>query len=80
MMFFLMFAFQTTARCENAIRYGLLVTVLQDPLTLGSRVEIEKLVKFANENGIDTIFIQIYRANKSYFPSKVGTARHTELV
>ena len=72
MIFFLMFVSQATAHCEDVIRYGLLVTVLQDPLTLGSRVEIEKLIKFANENRIDTIFIQIYRANKSYFPSKVG--------
>ena len=72
MIFFLMFAFQPTARCEDAIRYGLLVTVLQNPVILGSRTEIEKLIKFAKENRIDIIFIQIYHANRSYFPSKVG--------
>ncbi len=68
----LMFALQATAHCEDAIKYGMLVTVLQDPVTLGSRAEIEKLVKFAKDNRIDTIFMQAYRANKSYFPSKVG--------
>ncbi|MCX5679803.1 MAG: family 10 glycosylhydrolase [Candidatus Omnitrophica bacterium] len=67
-----MFELQVTAHCEDAIRYGLLVTVLQDPVTLGSRTEIEKLTKFAKVNQVDTIFIQIYRANKAYFPSKVG--------
>ncbi len=63
---------QAGANCEDAVRYGLLVTVLQDPVTLESRSEIDKLIKVSEENHIDTIFIQVYRANQSYFPSKVG--------
>ncbi|HNX91817.1 MAG TPA: family 10 glycosylhydrolase, partial [Candidatus Omnitrophota bacterium] len=57
---------------EDSLKYGLLVTTLQEPPVLGSRSEIEKLVRFSKENHIDTIFIQIYRANRSYFPSSVG--------
>lgn len=68
----LIFTLQAAARCEDAVKYGLLVAAIQDPITLGSRIEIEKLTKFAKENHIDTIFIQIYRANKSYFPSKTA--------
>lgn len=68
----LIFMFQPIAHCEDTVKYGLLVTTLQDPITLGSRTEIEKLVNFAKENRIDTIFIQIYRANRSYFQSKFG--------
>lgn len=72
MIIVLIFAFQSAAHSRDSVKYGLLVTALQNPVTLGNRLEIEKLVKFAKENSIDTIFIQIYRANISYFPSKVG--------
>lgn len=71
---FSILAFQPAAGYGDPARYGLLVTELQDPVTLGSREEIEKLIEFAKENRIDTIFMQIYRANRSYFPSQIGDA------
>lgn len=71
---FLILAIQAAACYGETLKCGVLVTVLQDPLTLGSRAEIEKLVKFATENHIDTLFVQIYRANRSYFSSSIGDA------
>lgn len=73
-VFLLVLAVQVNACYGETVKYGLLVTVLQDPLALGSREEIEKLVKFAAENRISTLFVQVYRANKVYFPSSVGDA------
>lgn len=51
---------------------GLFVSVIQDPPTLSSREEILKLVEFSKKARIDTLFVQIYRANKSWFPSAVA--------
>lgn len=51
---------------------GLFVSVIQDPETLSSRNEIDKLISFAKETKIDTLFVQIYRANKSWFPSALS--------
>src|SRR3989338_10568992 len=48
---------------------ALFVTVLQDPQVLSSQHEISKLIDFATASGIDTLFVQIYRANQSWFPS-----------
>jgi uncharacterized lipoprotein YddW (UPF0748 family) len=48
------------------------VSVIQDPLVLSSRSEISKLVLFAKQAGIRDLFVQIYYANKAWFPSKVG--------
>jgi len=73
-LFFFIFAIQAAACYGETVKYGLLVTVLQDPLALGSREGIEKLVKFASGNHINTLFVQVYRANKVYFSSSVGDA------
>ena len=51
---------------------GLFVTVLQEPQTLSSRKEIAKLISFSQQAGIKNIFIQVYRANKSWFASAIA--------
>ena len=51
---------------------GLFVSLIQNPPTLSSREAIVKLVAFAKEARIKTLFIQIYRANQAWFPSEVG--------
>lgn len=51
---------------------GLFVSLIQDPPTLSSREAIMELIRFSKEARIKTLFIQIYRANKAWFPSKVG--------
>jgi uncharacterized lipoprotein YddW (UPF0748 family) len=51
---------------------GLFVTVIQDPQVLSSRQEIIKLIEFSKKARVKTLFVQIYRANKSWFPSKIA--------
>jgi uncharacterized lipoprotein YddW (UPF0748 family) len=50
------------------------VSVIQDPPVLTDRKEIIKLIDFAKRSGVGILFVQIYRANKAWFPSKVGDA------
>ena len=51
---------------------ALFVTVLQDPQVLSSRKAIQNLVHFAKKARMQDLFIQVYRANKAWFSSKVG--------
>lgn len=51
---------------------SLLITTLQDPQVLSSREEILKLIGFAQNANVQTFFMQIYRANQSWFPSAVA--------
>ncbi|MFA6599912.1 MAG: family 10 glycosylhydrolase [Candidatus Omnitrophota bacterium] len=59
-------------------RRGLFITVLQDPQVLSSREAIDKLIGFAKKARIQTLFFQIYRANKAWFPSKIGDSKPYE--
>ena len=54
---------------------SLFVSVLQDPPVLSDRVAIEALVARAKHDGYRTLFMQVYRANEAWFPSK--NARNT---
>lgn len=54
------------------IARALFVSVVQDPLVLSSRDEIGKLIQFAKQARIRTLYVQIYYANKAWFRSKVG--------
>jgi len=55
-----------------AVKTDLLVTTLQDPQILSSREEIDRLIGFSRLSNIDTLHIQIYRADKAWFPSKLA--------
>lgn len=57
---------------EEPPRRGLFVTVIQDIPVLSGRDEITKLVSFAKSARIDTLFVQIYRANQAWFPSRIA--------
>jgi uncharacterized lipoprotein YddW (UPF0748 family) len=56
----------------------LFVSVIQNPPVLTSRDEITKLVQFSKKAQVQTLFVQIYRANQAWFPSKVGDSRPYE--
>ena len=71
-LFFLIFALPDTAKCEEYSRRGLFVTVVQEPPVLSSRKDISNLIKFADRHHINTLFVQIYRANQAWFPSKIA--------
>lgn len=53
-------------------RRGLFVTVLQEPRVLAGLEEINRLVGFAKSSRVKVLFIQIYQANRAWFPSKVA--------
>ncbi len=65
-------AFQQTAGCLEPPRTCLLVTAFDDPAVLSSRESICKLADFAQAAGVNVIFMQVYRANQAWFPSKVA--------
>lgn len=55
-----------------AVKTDVLVTTLQDPQVLSSREEINRLIDFSRLSHVDTLYIQIYRANQAWFPSKLA--------
>ncbi len=57
---------------KPAIDRGLFVSLIQDPPTLSSREAIVQLLDFSKQANIKVLFVQIYRANQAWFPSKVG--------
>ncbi len=60
-------------------RRGLFVSLIQNPPTLSSREAMVELVRFAKKAGIKILFVQIYRANQAWFPSKVGDSAPYEI-
>jgi uncharacterized lipoprotein YddW (UPF0748 family) len=58
--------------CEGTMRRGLFVTVLQKPEVLSSRKEISDIVDIAKKARVEILFVQVYRANQAWFPSKVA--------
>jgi uncharacterized lipoprotein YddW (UPF0748 family) len=49
---------------------GLFVTVIQDPPVLSERNAIHTLVGRAKKSGVQVLFVQVYRANKAWFPTQ----------
>ena len=74
----LLFTFPALVKCELLTPYasstsrGLFVSLIQDPPTLSNREAIMKLIEFSKKARIKILFVQIYRANQAWFPSKVG--------
>lgn len=70
----LLFLFPVSGKTEetDSIPRGLFVSMIQDPQVLSSREVIEKLIEFSKAAKIHTLFVQIYRAGLSWFPSKVA--------
>ena len=68
------FIFPQAAKCERNFNRGLYVMLQQEPVVLSSRAEIVKLVNLAEKVRIGQLFVQIYRANQAWFPSKIADA------
>ncbi len=68
----LLVMFQIPTRAEGPSSRGLFVSLIQNPPTLSSREAMVELVRFAKRARVKILFIQIYRANQAWFPSKVG--------
>ncbi len=67
-----LFLVPSASHGEESTRRGLFVTVIQDPPVLSSRQGIFRLVELAKKTHINVLFVQIYRANQAWFPSKVA--------
>jgi uncharacterized lipoprotein YddW (UPF0748 family) len=63
---------QAPALAKEAQQSGLLVAQLQEPSVLSSRREIFRLVNLAKETGTGIIFIQVFRAHRAWFASKIA--------
>ncbi len=70
-LFFLLF-FPATVKCAEFEGRALFVSVLQDPPVLSSRDQISSLIEYAKKAHISVLFVQVYRANKAWFSSKVA--------
>lgn len=64
--------FTAPGLCDGPARRGLYVSMIQDPPVLAKRDDIIKLIKFSKEARIDEIFVQVYRANRSWFLSRAA--------
>lgn len=62
----------TGAQGADKPHRGLFVSLIQDPPVLSSPLEIKKLVEFSKNSDIKILFVQIYRANEAWFPSKMA--------
>ena len=70
--------FPVSVKCESTALpavgtgRGLFVSLVQDPPVLSSRAAMGQLIAFARKARVKILFVQIYRANQAWFPSRVG--------
>jgi uncharacterized lipoprotein YddW (UPF0748 family) len=57
--------------CGEIPGRGLFVSVIQEPQVLSRRSAITALLRFAKRSGVGDLYVQVYRANKSWFPSQL---------
>ncbi len=57
---------------EEAMPRGLFVSMIENSPVLADRNEINALVVFAKKAKVKVLYVQVYRANKTWFPSRVG--------
>jgi uncharacterized lipoprotein YddW (UPF0748 family) len=51
---------------------GLFIWALEKDPVMASRGQIERMIAFAKKEKITVLYVQLYRANQSWFPSKVA--------
>jgi len=61
-----------SASADTMFPRALFVSVLQDPQVLSSEAEMDQLIDFSKRARIKILFVQIYRSNQAWFPSKVA--------
>jgi len=73
----ILLVFSAAAPCGEPPR-ALFVSVIQDPPVFSSREAIVKLVDFAAQAHIKTLFVQVYHGGQAWFPSKIADDSHYE--
>lgn len=73
---FFLFAgsFFENAHSKEIVQRQLFVSLIQEPAVLSSRESIDKLINFSKQNKFQTLFVQIYRSNKAWYPSRFADA------
>ncbi|MDD5136335.1 MAG: family 10 glycosylhydrolase [Candidatus Omnitrophica bacterium] len=67
-----LFLLAEPAQSESLPRRGLFVSMIQEPSVLARRADIDKLLDFAKKGRVNILFVQTYRANQAYFPSRIA--------
>lgn len=73
-LLYLLLIFPVSSDCHASLNRGLFVSVIQQPPVLSSRQAIDGLIDFAKKSQCRILFVQIYRENKAWFPSRVADA------
>ena len=71
--------FTQQAECREKSQLCLLVAQLQQSGALSSRNEVSRLIDYSAASGVSTVFVQIYRANQSWFPSRIADSSPYEI-
>ncbi len=66
-------SFLFAAQTKGSVR-GLFVTAFGKPGIYSSSSDIRKLIDFAKRSRVKILFVQIYKANFPWFPSKIGNS------
>lgn len=64
--------FPFDARPESSAERQLFVSVIQHPQTLSSKSAVQDLIAFAVKSRLRVLFVQIYRADQAWFPSRLS--------
>ncbi len=59
-------------RKEEPVFQALFVSLVQKPVIFSSRARIDELIRFAVQAGVNTLFVQVYRENRAWFPSETA--------
>lgn len=68
----LLFSPGIKAQASTATPRGMFVTVIDEQPVLASKDRINELVEFSHKARIKTLYVQIYRANHAWFPSRMA--------
>ncbi len=63
-----------TAQAGTATGRGIFVSLIEKKPVLSSRQAMDDVVALARQARITVVFLQVYRANQAWFPSRVGDA------
>jgi len=68
----ILFILSASAQCQEPPSRALFVSVIENSPVLSSRSNIVKLIDFAKQAHIKILFVQVYRAGKAWFPSRIA--------
>ncbi len=65
-----MLCFLNQMQAQTVSKRGLFVSVIENSVVLTSREEMTRLIDFSRSARVDTLFVQVYRSGKAWFPSE----------